>query len=91
MDIDTLLIVKAENRDELQKISSSNFVIKDDNYFTPDENDFSVSQGYLESSNVSAIDEMEQMIKISKNYESAQKVINYFDASLEKANEIGKV
>ena len=91
VDIDTLLIVKAENRDELQKISSSNFVIKDDNYFTPDENDFSVSQGYLESSNVSAIDEMEQMIKISKNYESAQKVINYFDASLEKANEIGKV
>ena len=90
-DVDSLLIVKVDNPDDIQKISSSNFLIKDDNYSVPEENDYSVLQGYLESSNVSAIDEMEEMIKISKNYESAQKVVNYFDSSLEKANEIGKV
>ena len=91
IDVDTLLIAKVEDKDELRKISSSNFVLEDDNYSIAEESDYEVSQGFLESSNVSAIEEMQEMIKTSKNYESAQKIVTYFDSSLEKANEIGKV
>ncbi len=92
VDVDTLLIAKIENKDELTKVSSSNFILKDDAaHEVADETDFEVAQGFLESSNVSAIEEMEEMIKTSKNYESAQKIVTFFDTSLEKANEIGKV
>ena len=92
VDVDTLLIAKIDDKEELQKISSSNFITKnDDGYSIADEDEYEVSQGFLESSNVSAIEEMEEMIKTSKNYESAQKIVTYFDASLEKANEIGRV
>jgi flagellar basal-body rod protein FlgG len=66
-------------------------VLEDDTHTIADESEYEVSQGFLESSNVSAIDEMQEMIKTSKNYESAQKIVTYFDTSLEKANEIGKV
>ena len=91
MDIDQLLIAKIGNKNALQKVSSSNFVLEGDGYLTPEENEYSVSQGYLESSNVNAIEEMENMILTNKNFESAQKVVHYFDTSLDKANEIGRV
>ncbi len=91
VEVDTLLIAKIENKELLKKLSSSNFYLEDDIHSAAGEGDFSVSQGFIESSNVSAIEEMQEMIKVSKNYESAQRVVSYFDASLEKANEIGKV
>jgi flagellar basal body rod protein FlgG len=91
VELDNLLIAKIEDKNKLKKISSSNFVLEDDTHTVADESEYEVSQGFLESSNVSAIDEMQEMIKTSKNYESAQKIVTYFDTSLEKANEIGKV
>jgi flagellar basal body rod protein FlgG len=91
IEIDTLLIAKIEDKDLLRKLSSSNFYLEEEVHTIAGENDYQVSQGFIESSNVSAIEEMQEMIKVSKNYESAQKVVSYFDTSLEKANEIGRV
>jgi len=90
-DVDTMVIAKIEDKEALKKVSSSIFKLEDDIHTEPEETEFEVVQGFLESSNVSAIEEMEEMIKVSKNYESAQKIVNYFDTSLEKANEIGRV
>ena len=90
-DIDQLLIAKINDKSELRKVSSANFVLDNDSHSIAEETEYHVSQGFLESSNVNAIDEMENMILVNKNYESAQKVVTFFDTSLEKANEIGKV
>lgn len=52
----------------------------------------SVAQGFIESSNALAIEEMMNMINITRAYESNQKVMQTQDATLEKAvNEIARL
>ncbi|GIK22504.1 MAG: flagellar hook basal-body protein [Ignavibacteriota bacterium] len=55
------------------------------------ENEFSVRQGYLEESNVNPMIELENMISISKDYETAYKMVTYLDSSLEKTNDLGRI
>ena len=51
-----------------------------------------LEQGTIESSNVNIVDEMVQMITISRAYEAAQKMIQTEDSTLDKAaNTIGRV
>ena len=51
-----------------------------------------VNQGYLEMSNTNVIEEMVDMITITRAYEAGQKMIQTVDTTLQKAvNEIGKV
>ena len=51
-----------------------------------------VIQGYLETSNVNVVTEMVDMIAISRQYETNQKMIQTVDQVLDKAaNEIGRV
>lgn len=51
-----------------------------------------VNQGYLEMSNTNVIEEMVDMITITRAYEAGQKMIQTVDGTLEKAvNEIGRV
>ena len=51
-----------------------------------------VQQGYLEMSNTNVIEEMVDMITITRAYEAGQKMIQTVDNTLQKAvNEIGKV
>ena len=48
--------------------------------------------GYLEASNVQTVTEMVNLITISRQYESNQKIIQTIDSTLEKAvNQVGKV
>lgn len=51
----------------------------------------SIYQGYLEMSNTSVVKEMVNMITISRQYESNQKMITTFDETLEKSVNLGKV
>lgn len=53
--------------------------------------DYQVRQGYLEESNVNPMIELENMINISKDYETAYKMVNYLDSSLEKTNDLGRI
>jgi len=89
--IDSLLIVNVENSEDLIRGGGSNFLLNDTEYKTAEEGSFQVSQGFLEESNTNPILEMESMISINKEYETAQKVIAALDTSLGQANEIGKV
>lgn len=51
-----------------------------------------VRQGYLEASNVNVINEMVEMINITRAYETNQKVIQTIDSTLDKVvNQVGKV
>lgn len=67
-------------------------------YLTPDELNINrtdikttVNQGFLEGSNVNAIEEMSELIKAHRHFESIQKAINAYDQlSGKAANEIGK-
>ncbi len=56
-----------------------------------DAEDFTIVQGYLEASNVETVHEMVDLIAISRNYETNQKVIQSMDNSLRiAANDLGK-
>ena len=46
---------------------------------------FTLMQGYLESSNVSAIQEMIGLIEVSRAHEANQKMIQAFDQNIGKA------
>ncbi len=51
-----------------------------------------VYSGYLETSNISVVTEMVNMITVSRAYESNQKVITTFDGTLDiAANQLGKI
>lgn len=51
-----------------------------------------VVQGFLETSNVNTVQEMVEMISVMRAYESNQKVLTTFDATMDKvANEVGRV
>lgn len=54
--------------------------------------DATVTQGYLEMSNVNVVTEMVDLIAISRSYETNQKMMQTVDSTLQKAvNDIGKV
>lgn len=51
-----------------------------------------IEQGFLENSNVNSVQEMVKMITVNRAYESNQRVLTAYDATLEKAvNSIGRV
>jgi flagellar basal-body rod protein FlgF len=89
--VDTLLIMNVTDATQLTRSNDSNFTTDGQEYFAAPENDYGISQGYLEGANTNAIEEMEAMIQLNKEYESAQKIIAALDQSLGQANEIGKV
>ena len=69
-----------------------------ENYFEPvegakeKESEASVYAGFLESSNISVVSEMVDMITVQRAYESNQKVITTIDGTLEiAANQLGKL
>jgi flagellar basal-body rod protein FlgG len=50
-----------------------------------------IRQGFLEESNVEGIAEMAEMIELTRNFESNQKAIQSQDATLDRANEVGRL
>ena len=71
---------------DLQKVGGG-FVPKEEN-IAPEPADpaqFTIMQGYLESSNVSAIEEMIGLIEVSRAHEANQKMIQTFDQNIGKA------
>ena len=69
-----------------------------ENYFCPVAGfklaaaDATIQSGYLEASNVQVVSEMVEMISVSRQYESNQKLIQTIDGTLEIAsNRLGKV
>ncbi|MDR1830356.1 MAG: flagellar basal-body rod protein FlgF [Candidatus Fibromonas sp.] len=58
----------------------------------PEQANTAVKQGFLETSNVSVVDSMVEMIRFQRNYEANQKSVQSEDDTLNKAvNDIGRV
>lgn len=89
--VDTILVMNVPDPNQLTRTGGSNFLTDGQEYFPAQEGEYGISQGFLEDANTNPIVEMEAMIQLNKEYESAQKVIAALDQSLGQANEIGKV
>jgi flagellar basal-body rod protein FlgG len=88
--VDRLLIRNFENSEALRKVGS-NLVERTEQTQELEFNGI-VKQGYVERSNVNAINEMINMITVMRSYEANQKILQAQDGTLEKAvNEIGVV
>lgn len=88
--VDGLLMKDFTDTATLRKVGS-NLIEKTDE---TEEKQFEgiIKQGYLEQSNVNAINEMINMITILRSYEASQKVLQAQDGTLEKVvNEVGAV
>ncbi|MBN1301123.1 MAG: flagellar hook-basal body protein [Melioribacteraceae bacterium] len=89
--IDELKIVKPEDLKSLEKAGNNYFTSLNGDYMEVEEGEFELSQGYLESSNVNPVEEMENMIRLNTDYQSSYKIMNQLDESLKNANQIGRV
>lgn len=89
--VDTLMIANnSEKINELHNISLDYEAVSQ--LIDSDiDNNYRIMQGFLEDSNVNPIEEMELMIRISKDYETSYRIVQSLDDSIQKANEIGKV
>ncbi|MDE7444548.1 MAG: flagellar basal-body rod protein FlgF [Lachnospiraceae bacterium] len=86
----TIQITDFENYDYLERYG--------ENYFQPIEGAqekeaaAEIRSGYLETSNISVVTEMVNMITVARAYESNQKVITTYDSTLDiAANQLGRV
>lgn len=87
-----LALVDIYNKEDMQKYGHSYMQMTNNTQAIEHPFGGKVLQGYLEKSNVSAIDEMVDMIQMYRGFESDQKVINAYDQIMQKAaNEIGKI
>ncbi|MEZ0537260.1 flagellar hook-basal body protein [Caldicellulosiruptoraceae bacterium PP1] len=87
--VDKLLIINIDSKESLAKVGNNLFMINGN--ANPVQFSGEVLQGYLEGSNVNAIQEMVNMISLLRNYESNQKAFTIQDETLQKAvNEIAR-
>jgi len=88
--IDVLRIRKFENPESLRKFGYNLLTATEESVDGAFEG--TIKQGFVECSNVNSVYEMVDMISVLRAYESNQKMIQYQDATLEKAvNEIGRL
>lgn len=84
-------VVEFKDKHALRKEGSSVFITPDETNIVRTGIKTNVNQGFLEGSNVNAIEEMSELIKAHRHFESIQKAINAYDQiSGKAANEIGK-
>ncbi|MEW6534110.1 MAG: flagellar basal-body rod protein FlgF [Candidatus Auribacterota bacterium] len=88
--IGKLKIVDVEDPSQMQPLGYSLFKPKDGQTLVGE--DFVLSQGYLEESNVNILDEMVSMITNMRLYETNQKILkNHSEVLARSVNEIGRV
>lgn len=85
-------LVQFDNPEYLQRVGQNMFAVPVDseiNEIVPQ--DARIFQGYLENSNVKAINEMVELIDASRQYEMNQKIIQSLDETLDRAvNDVGR-
>ncbi len=90
-DVGKLRIVEFSNADMLQKVGDTYFRPNGANLGESEAEDYRISQGMLELSNVDAMKMMTELIEVHRGYESYQKIIRAVDEVNSKTiNEVGK-
>lgn len=86
-----LSVVEFQDKHALRKEGNSLYITPDETNILRTDIKTTVNQGFLEGSNVNAIEEMSELIKAHRHFESIQKAINTYDSiSGKAANDIGK-
>jgi len=89
--IGKISVVEFKDKQALRKEGNSLFITPDENNILREGIVTTMNQGFLEGSNVNAIEEMSELIKAHRHFESIQKAINAYDnISGRAANDIGK-
>jgi flagellar basal-body rod protein FlgF len=87
-----LKLVTFDQPQLLEKTGDALFTSKDPDNPPQSGEDISLSQGYLELSNVNAVRTMTQLIETTRIFESYQKVITAMDqADARAVNDVGKL
>jgi len=90
--VDRLRVVTFDKPYPLRKQGNSLFVLEDESTPEVEVENVRMKQGFLEESNVNAIEEMVAMLTVFRYFEADQKVLSTQDDILGKAaNDIGKV
>ncbi len=92
----TIQVASFNNTQFLQRYQDNSFIIGDGEAevvsVTAAEANATVNQGFLETSNISVVDEMVNIIAIQKNYETNAKAAQAEDETLDIAvNQLGKI
>lgn len=88
--IDKVTITDFEDYDYLKKFADTMYEPVDG--ATQKEATAALRQGFLEQSNVNVVQEMTQMIAITRAYEANQKIVQAMDSTLDQAvNSVGRV
>jgi flagellar basal-body rod protein FlgG len=91
VEIGTLRVVNVSDETQLRKAGDSLFRLERNADVLITEHELPIiRQGFLEESNVGGVDEMIEMIEITRNFESNQKAIAAQDQTLERLFEVGK-
>jgi flagellar basal-body rod protein FlgG len=86
-----LKLVSCDDKRWLQKVDKTRFVIASKGKEI-DASNFSIHQGFLEQSNVNAIAEMVEMIKLNRHFDTASKAIHsYQDMDNAAINKVGRI
>jgi flagellar basal-body rod protein FlgF len=88
--IDKLLIAKTPDQHVIERDKGSRFINQKQEYVIANESDYKVHQGFLEESNTNPFQEMQAMINLNKEFETAQRTVQSIDTILGQAKEIGK-
>jgi flagellar basal-body rod protein FlgG len=89
--IGNMSLVEFKNINALRKEGNSLYINHDAKNIKKEGLVSTIHQGSLESSNVNAMNEMSNLIKASRNFETLQQVIKAYDSMAQKAvNEISK-
>lgn len=90
--VDQVSVIDITNVRDLRKHGEGHYYLVDNSQAETRPFQGEILQGYLESSNVNAIQEMVEMISAYRTYESSQKVVRAYDEILQRAvNDIGKI
>ncbi|MCA9793526.1 MAG: flagellar hook-basal body protein [Candidatus Eremiobacteraeota bacterium] len=89
-EIDKLLVCTFDDPAEMKRTGATSFVAGGPKVRATTK--FQLKQGYLEQSNVNALQEMVGLMQVMRNYEANQKALQAHDSRLQKAvNELGRV
>lgn len=86
-----LAIASIDDQSGMKRMEGQKFLFTDGMHRVALEEEYELHQGYIEESNCNPIIEMQAMIKLNKEYETAAKIISSLDQIMAKSKEIGRV
>ncbi len=90
VEVDKIRVVKFRDPSSLVSVNNSFFKSPQQGVVYEEDESPTIAQGFIESSNVSIINEMTNLITTQRSYELAAKIIKNREADMQKIIEIGR-